>query len=191
MDQGRRSSPARTRADRLIAIRAFEAGDRVLIGAGVEDVSIRVSCRGDHLVVAGPPSRVFTVFVGATAPEPTGPCFHSWHRRKWPHTPPTLPCYRFGCTAAREPGSIDVPTRWPCLAKARRAERAVASFVRPERRRNRVIGPVHALLKQQLEARTRELAEAQRQADEAQRQASDAANRPARGRQPDPRPAVL
>ena len=32
-----------------------------------------------------------------------------------------------------------MPTRWPCLAKARRAERTVASFVRPERRRERAL----------------------------------------------------
>src|SRR5262249_35515912 len=92
-----------------------------------------------------------------------------------PHPPPALPWYALDGRLARR-ACVDRPAVGVTLsrkgAKGRTRGRKLRST--GTKARTRVALGSTARLQQQLEARTRELADAQRQADEARRQASEA-----------------
>jgi hypothetical protein len=62
--------------------------------------------------------------------------FHPWHLRKQPHPPPALPCYGFSCRSARR-AWFARGAAGGGLVSQDAPELTVASFVRPERRRQR------------------------------------------------------
>src|SRR5499427_2824094 len=107
------------------------------------------------------------MFVGRTEPVAHRACFRLWHTRKRPH-PRTLPWYGFEWSVARR-AWVDRPAAGVTLsrkgAKSRTGGRKLRSTGTKARTRVAHGRGSTARLQQQLEARTRELADAQRQAD--------------------------